>query len=933
MRTKRSVLEFLLCLLLVAGCFPSRAAAAQIDREVRDRVVPAAVEVAAAARWEENDFSFTFPIPLGSGTIVSPEGLILTNHHVVTGDELNEVIASWTREMAEQYPGVKISLLPKQFIILTSDGVNEPLESWIAEVVADDARLDLAVLKIVADSTGDAGAIAGQQFPFIALGDSGLLGLGDRVHVFAYPSIGGGALTYTPGVVSGFQRQEGVSGVAWITTDAVTSGGSSGGTAVNEAGELVGIPTQGSELDCRPGDTNRDGEVDVNDIGCIPTGGSLGQLRPVNQALPLIAEASNASPATVAVVTPEPTVATESTASTTLDGAVVDLPRLALDPAAVSAAGMPGFEVDFSRMTDARGAAYILAIDPKWEDRLTQANLVRMYVETLAEEEPGTGPATRVITTLSEYASAQDAVAGFDLVEREIEDTYDVVDHQLDPIAEESELSSWTYVSTDTGETIAAFEVTMRQGALIAAVRVSGPEAESSAVRQRAVALASVLEQRLQQAEPGGLPLSDRVLRVTDNGVNGPADLYRMIDGVVTPTLWFDDELWGSYWSDLGVTNVYDAVVFLPYESDPSPGRVSARVYEFGSAADATRYLATYENDLGDVTSLRTLELGQTYGDESAAYAYESDWSDEFDPEYRTSIVIRDGAMVAELEILAVQPAPDDVIQQLAAAQAVCLRDGCPANLLDAPAWFMTLPAPAGGANPGESSGASAPTRQPEPTAVTAPPKLVPVFPTPTPAPVVAEPGAAWGLYEDFEDPSVLDRSQSDTSIKEIVNGAFRVSILTSGWTDGIALDFLPTEGRDVQVLADVRGVTGNGDILVSLIGDGGATEWQFAVDPGAMQWSLYRDSTSDNGLFYWVEPRPLPASIGATVRQVELQVRNGQPVLLVNGVNVVTPTGVTLPAMPGSLTVGIGAGVNPDVYPAGTITVDFESFTVQELP
>ena len=32
------------------------------------------------------------------------------------------------------------------------------------------------------------------------------MGLGDRVHVFSYPSIGGDALTYTPGVVSGFLR-------------------------------------------------------------------------------------------------------------------------------------------------------------------------------------------------------------------------------------------------------------------------------------------------------------------------------------------------------------------------------------------------------------------------------------------------------------------------------------------------------------------------------------------------------------------------------------------------------------------------------------------------------------------------------------------------------------------------------------------------------
>ena len=84
---------------------------------------------------------------------------------------------------------------------------------------------------------------------------------GDPIHIFGYPAIGGGTLQYTAGVVSGFNFEEGIDGRAWITTDATMSGGSSGGTAVDAQGRLIGVPTQGSELDCRPGDTElgRDG--------------------------------------------------------------------------------------------------------------------------------------------------------------------------------------------------------------------------------------------------------------------------------------------------------------------------------------------------------------------------------------------------------------------------------------------------------------------------------------------------------------------------------------------------------------------------------------------------------------------------------------------------------------------------------------------------
>ncbi|MDQ3655523.1 MAG: hypothetical protein M3457_10635, partial [Chloroflexota bacterium] len=64
-------------------------------------------------------------------------------------------------------------------------------------------------------------------------------------------------------------------GVPWIYTDATTSGGSSGGTAVNGQGLFVGIPTIATISDCRPGDTNNDGLEDEHDQGCIGIGGNV----------------------------------------------------------------------------------------------------------------------------------------------------------------------------------------------------------------------------------------------------------------------------------------------------------------------------------------------------------------------------------------------------------------------------------------------------------------------------------------------------------------------------------------------------------------------------------------------------------------------------------------------------------------------------------
>ncbi|MFN8675550.1 MAG: serine protease [Thermomicrobiales bacterium] len=955
MRTLRAVLGIVMCCALsgLAGAVP---ALAQIDRATRDRVVPAAVEVAAAALWEENDFSFTFPVPVGSGTIVTPDGLILTNHHVVADDDLEAVIDSWNSEAEQQFPGVEISLIPDQFLILTSDGVNDPVQSYTAVVVADDVRLDLAVLRIAADASGDSAAIAGEVFPFVPLGDSSTMGLGDRVHVFSYPSIGGDTLTYTPGVVSGFQREEGISGVAWITTDAVMSGGSSGGTAINDAGELVGVPTQGSELDCRPGDTNRDGVVDVNDIGCIPTGGSLGQLRPINQALPLLADAAAASSQINAVAT---TVAPTPVSTQTLDRppGEPDLPRLALSPVDVGREGMAGFVIDWSQMVDQRGVPALIGLDDAWTDRLAETNLEKVYLLALINQEHAGAPTT-ITSTLWQYPSAGDAENGFAFTEEELEDTYRISDLPAETFGDESELSTWTYTDSTTGEEMVSYEATARVGALVGTARVGGPVSNGQVLQAEAVNLGTALADRLMAAEGDETALSARVVRVTAEGNGGTADYYLTQDGEAAPTRWYavpdGATEWTDYWRSIGVVDGYETEIYLPPGIFPAPGRVGVRLYEFDDVAAATSYVNSYEDGLDTVvTELREVPTAPAYGDQSRTFSFQTDWWADVEPEYRIVTVMRVGTTVAAVEVAATQPIPAGVVRGIATAQAECLTSGCASLTIDAPAWLMALPAPASAStsNDAQTTVSQAATdvappavtvtpeptatRPPEPTATATPKPTATPVPTPIPTPTPEPVAEIWGLYEEFDDPDVLDTSDSPVSTWDIADGAFRLAITEPGNIDGVTISNMPTEGRDVSLVAEIGPTAGWGEIMLWMIAEDGITEWHFAIDPVAEQWSLYRASTTDSDLFYWVEPRPLPAAVGDEIQQIDVEVIDGAPLLYVNGVDVVTPSGVEMPEVPGSLTLGFGAGVNPgSLSGAGEFfSVDFESVTLFEIP
>jgi len=139
---------------------------------------------------------------LGSGVVVTPDGYILTNNHVVDGaDE------------------VKVSLAGRK-------------DEYDATVVGRDPRTDLAVLKIEA-----------KNLPVAVLGDSDILQVGDVVLAIGDPF--GVGQTVTSGIVSAKGR--GGMGIEdyedFIQTDAAINPGNSGGALVNAHGELVGINT------------------------------------------------------------------------------------------------------------------------------------------------------------------------------------------------------------------------------------------------------------------------------------------------------------------------------------------------------------------------------------------------------------------------------------------------------------------------------------------------------------------------------------------------------------------------------------------------------------------------------------------------------------------------------------------------------------------
>ncbi|MEI6714568.1 MAG: trypsin-like peptidase domain-containing protein [Verrucomicrobiota bacterium] len=133
---------------------------------------------------------------LGSGVVVSPEGYVLTNDHVVAGME-----------------EIRVQL---------TDGRIEP-----ADLIGTDPQTDIAVLKIKGPVTA------------LSLGDSDKVRVGQPVLAVGNPF--GLQETVTQGIISAKGRAVQDSGVEFLQTDAAVNQGNSGGPLLNFRGEIIGI--------------------------------------------------------------------------------------------------------------------------------------------------------------------------------------------------------------------------------------------------------------------------------------------------------------------------------------------------------------------------------------------------------------------------------------------------------------------------------------------------------------------------------------------------------------------------------------------------------------------------------------------------------------------------------------------------------------------
>ncbi|MBI4279801.1 MAG: trypsin-like peptidase domain-containing protein [Armatimonadetes bacterium] len=218
-RQRLRIAAVLMTLALVAGVPAGLGAQDTVPGSVMQALVTATVQILIL------DQSMKI-VGTGSGSILTPDGVIVTNFHVI-GD---------TKTGRLSHPQGLVG------IALNREGQVNAVPAYIARAIVGNTEPDMALVKIVADVQGR--PVQNLNLPTVPIGDATQVRIGDPIAVLGFPGLGGNSITAARGTVTGFVAGSG-GGRAYIKHDAQSGPGASGGPVINARGEQVAVHVAG----------------------------------------------------------------------------------------------------------------------------------------------------------------------------------------------------------------------------------------------------------------------------------------------------------------------------------------------------------------------------------------------------------------------------------------------------------------------------------------------------------------------------------------------------------------------------------------------------------------------------------------------------------------------------------------------------------------
>ncbi len=204
------LLPLLLIALLLSGWIFSQAAYAYSPKEIYQKAGPGVVFIFASKGSSKGSG--------GTGSIITPDGLVITNAHLFTQKDSSNLLSNIT-----------VFLKPKR---VTGDHKADLAKGYRGKILAYDLPLDLALVQILNPD---------RRFKTVPFADSETIEIGEQVYAIGHPEQGG-LWSLTTGVISArWKNYGGISGKHLFQTDASINRGNSGGPLLDDKAAMIGI--------------------------------------------------------------------------------------------------------------------------------------------------------------------------------------------------------------------------------------------------------------------------------------------------------------------------------------------------------------------------------------------------------------------------------------------------------------------------------------------------------------------------------------------------------------------------------------------------------------------------------------------------------------------------------------------------------------------
>jgi len=204
------VFPILLIALLITCWMFSHPVQAYTPKEIYQKAGPGVVFIFASKGANKGSG--------GTGSIITPEGLIITNAHLFTQKDSSTLLSN-----------ISVFLKPNR---VTGDHKADLAKGYRGEILAYDLPLDLALIRIVNPD---------RKFATVALANSEIIDIGEQVYAIGHPEQGG-LWSLTTGVISArWKNYGGVQGKNLFQTDASINRGNSGGPLLDDQASMIGI--------------------------------------------------------------------------------------------------------------------------------------------------------------------------------------------------------------------------------------------------------------------------------------------------------------------------------------------------------------------------------------------------------------------------------------------------------------------------------------------------------------------------------------------------------------------------------------------------------------------------------------------------------------------------------------------------------------------